>query len=105
MRAQRTSTNMTSTDKDLLHSQETPAPDIPQTDEERKNPFFEPFDTPHGTYPFDKIRLEDFEPAFIEGIRRDKEQIDKTINNPSKPTFDNTIICKDDDPVYYGLLD
>ena len=59
---------------------------------QRKNPFFEPFDTPHGTYPFDRIRFEDFEEAFIEGIRRDKEQIEKTINNPDKPTFDNTII-------------
>ena len=73
--------------------------------EGRKNPFFEPFDTPHHTYPFDKIRLEDFEPAFIEGIRRDKEQIEKTINNPEKPSFDNTILCTDDDPFYYGLLD
>ncbi len=71
---------------------------------QRKNPFFEPFNTPHGTYPFDRIRFEDFEEAFIEGIRRDKEQIEKTINNPDKPTFDNTIINKDD-PFYYGLLD
>ena len=71
----------------------------------RENPFFAPFHTLHDTYPFDKIRLEDFEEAFIEGIRRDKEQIDKTINNPEKPTFDNTIINKDDDNEYYGLLD
>ena len=38
--------------------------------EERKNPFFEPYDTLHDTVPFDRIRMEDFEEAFMEGIRR-----------------------------------
>ena len=74
--------------------------------EARKNPFFEPYNTPHDTAPFDRIRLEDYEEAFMEGIRRDNEQIEKTINNPEKPTFDNTIINKDDDTEgYYDLLD
>lgn len=72
---------------------------------QRKNPFFEPYDTPHNTVPFGKIRLEDFEEAFMEGIRRDNEQIEKTINNPEKPTFDNTIINADEDKEgYYDLL-
>ena len=71
----------------------------------RINPFFENFNTLHDTYPFDRIRLEDFEEAFIEGIRRDNEQIEKNINNPEKPTFDNTILNKDDDNGYYDLLD
>ena len=74
--------------------------------EKRKNPFFESYNTPHDTAPFDRIRLEDYEEAFMEGIRRDNEQIEKTINNPAKPTFDNTIINKDDDTEgYYDLLD
>ena len=73
---------------------------------ERKNPFFEPYNTPHDTAPFDRIRLEDFEEAFMEGIRRDDEQIEKIINNPEKPTFDNTIINVDDEKDnYYDLLD
>lgn len=71
----------------------------------RKNPFFEPYKTLHDVVPFDKIRLEDYEEAFMEGIRRDNEQIEKTINDPDKPTFDNTIINKDEDPDgYYDLL-
>ena len=75
------------------------------TEAKRINPFFEPYNTPHDTIPFNKIRLEDFEEAFIEGIRRDEEQIEKTINNPAKPTFDNTIINVDDDKDgYYDLL-
>jgi peptidyl-dipeptidase Dcp len=72
----------------------------------RKNPFFEPYHTPHDTAPFDRIQLEDYEEAFMEGIRRDNEQIEKTINNPAKPTFDNTIIDKEDETEgYYDLLD
>lgn len=72
---------------------------------QHKNPFLEPYGTPHDTVPFDRIRIEDFEEAFIEGIRRDNEQIEKTINNPEKPTFDNTIINNDEDREgYYDLL-
>ena len=71
---------------------------------EHSNPFFEPYGTPHDTAPFDRIRLEHFEEAFMEGIRRDNEQIEKTINNPEKPTFDNTIINTEEDEGYYDLL-
>jgi len=71
----------------------------------RINPFFEEYKTPHDTVPFDRIRVEDFEEAFMEGIRRDNEQIEKTINNPEKPTFDNTIInAEEDKDGYYDLL-
>jgi len=77
--------------------------------EERKrvNPFFEPYHTPHDTAPFDRIRMEDYEEAFMEGIRREDEQIERIINNPEKPTFDNTIITIDDEKDkdgYYDLL-
>ena len=71
---------------------------------EHQNPFLLPYGTPHDTAPFDRIRLEDFEEAFMEGIRRDNEQIEKTINNPEKPTFDNTIISTEEDEGYYDLL-
>ena len=74
---------------------------------ERQNPFFLPYGTPHNTTPFDRIRIEDYEEAMLEGIRRDDEQIEKIINNPEKPTFDNTIINVDDEKDgegYYDLL-
>ena len=74
---------------------------------ERTNPFFLPYNTPHDTAPFDRIRMEDYEEAMLEGIRRDDEQIEKIINNPDKPTFDNTIVTVDDekdDKGYYDLL-
>ena len=73
----------------------------------RTNPFFEPYNTPHDTAPFDRIRMEDYEEAMLEGIRRDDEQIERVINNPAKPTFDNTIVSVDDEKDkegYYDLL-
>ena len=66
-------------------------------EKKRINPFFESYNTPHDTAPFDRIRMEDFEEAFMEGIRREKEQIDRIVNNPERPTFDNTIISVDDE--------
>ena len=55
------------------------------------NPFFNKFDTPHGTAPFNLIQLEHYEPAIEEGIRRQRAEIDAIINNPEAPTFKNTI--------------
>ncbi len=69
------------------------------------NPFFEKYTTPHQTPPFNLIKMEHYEEAFMEGIRRDDEHIDKLINNPEPPTFDNTIIDTEDDNGYYDLLD
>lgn len=71
------------------------------------NPFFEKYNTPHDTAPFNKIKLEHFEPAFMEGIRRDNEELDNIINNPEEPTFENTIAIDYDDEKerYYSLLD
>lgn len=71
------------------------------------NPFFEPYNTPHDTVPFDRITTADYEEAFMEGIRRDNESIDKLINDPAEPTFDNTLARVDlsKGPHYYDLLD
>lgn len=70
------------------------------------NPFFNKYDTPHETIPFDKIKMEHYEEAFLEGIKREDEEIEKIINNPETPTFENTIIYKDEtkDDEYYDLL-
>ena len=74
---------------------------------EQVNPFFLPYDTPHGTAPFNCISLPDYEEAMMEGIRRDNEHIEKIINNPEEPTFENTIIPEDEvegRKHYYDLL-
>ena len=72
------------------------------------NPFLQPYNTPHNAVPFDKIELGDYEEAMMEGIRRENEQVEKIINNPDEPTFENTIIPEDDvkgRTHYYDLLD
>lgn len=69
------------------------------------NPFFGKYTTLHETDPFDKVKMEHYEEAFMEGIRRDKEYFEKIINNPEPPTFDNTILDPDDDEEeYYDVL-
>ncbi len=54
------------------------------------------FDTPFDTVPFDKIQFQDYEPAMMEGMRRDEADIDRIVNNQDEPTFENTIIPKGD---------
>ena len=70
------------------------------------NPFFNDYSTPHNTVPFHLIKLEHYEEAFMEGMKREKEELDKIINNKEEPTFDNTIIYKDETKGehYYDLL-
>ena len=61
------------------------------------NPFLSEYATPHDTAPFDKIRLEHYEPAIMEGIARDAAQIDCIANNPDTPTFKNTVAVVSED--------
>ena len=49
------------------------------------------FKTLHETAPFSQIKLEDYEPAIIEGMRQEDEAIAAIIRNPEPPTFENTI--------------
>ena len=74
--------------------------------QQHQNPFFVPYNTPHNTVPFDKITTKDYEEAFMEGIKREDEEIDAIINNPEEPTFDNTLIHIDDskEEHYFDLL-
>ena len=58
-----------------------------------QNPFlnYQNWETPHGTYPFDAIKVEHYMPAFDEGIKQGLAEIDAIANNPAAPTFANTI--------------
>ncbi len=60
---------------------------------EEKNPFLTPYQTLHDTVPFDRIRVEHFEPAMREGMRREEEEIAQITGNPEPPTFQNTIVA------------
>ena len=55
--------------------------------------FSQPFDTPHGLVPFNRITNDMYEPAIDEGIARAQAEIDAIANNPEPPTFENTIVA------------
>jgi len=62
---------------------------------EVKNSFFTEYQTPFQVPPFDKIDSTDYMPAYIEGMNQQMAEIDKILNNPKEPDFDNTILAFD----------
>lgn len=58
-----------------------------------QNPFFATPNTPHGTFPFNELKTEHYEPAIREGMRLQKIEIDDICNNPAAPTFENTVLA------------
>ncbi|HCO67744.1 MAG TPA: peptidase M3 [Dysgonomonas sp.] len=63
---------------------------------ETQNPFFEAFNTPKGTPPFELIKNEHYKPAFVKGIEQQFSQIDQIVNNTAAPTLENTVIALDE---------
>ena len=61
----------------------------------RQNPFFQDWDTPYGNAPFSQIKTTDYLPAFKEGIKQQKAEIQAIIDCPDQPTFENTVAAYD----------
>jgi peptidyl-dipeptidase Dcp len=57
------------------------------------NPFAKESTLPLHYPAFDKIKNEDYAPAFEEGMRQHAAEIDTIANNKAAPTFDNTIVA------------
>ncbi|MRW90375.1 dipeptidyl carboxypeptidase II [Duganella sp. FT80W] len=57
------------------------------------NPFAKPSTLPFNYPAFDKIKNEDYAPAFDEGMRQQAVEIEAIANNKAAPTFDNTIVA------------
>lgn len=55
------------------------------------NPLLVESNLPYGAPQFDKIKVEYYMPAFEQGIREGKAEIDAIASNPEEPTFANTI--------------
>ena len=55
------------------------------------NPFFEEYETPFKIPPFEKIKFEHYEPAFMQGIDEHQKEIVKIAQNKKEPTFENTL--------------
>jgi peptidyl-dipeptidase Dcp len=60
------------------------------------NPFSAEWKTPFGVPPFERIKPEDFMPAFDEAIRQHNAEVAAIVKDASPPTFDNTIAALDD---------
>ena len=57
------------------------------------NPFFAPSTLPYQYPRFDQIKDADYLPAFEEGMRQQRAEMDAIANDPEAPTFDNTIVA------------
>ena len=56
-----------------------------------ENPLLAEWDTPFGVPPFDKIKNEDYVPAFKEAVAMHNKEIETIVNNEAPPTFKNTV--------------
>ncbi|MDD2938601.1 MAG: M3 family metallopeptidase [Proteiniphilum sp.] len=61
------------------------------TTQAEENPFFLPFKGPHGTAPFQEIKITHYEPAFEKAMAEHSAEIDQITANAAAPTFANTI--------------
>lgn len=68
------------------------------------NPFLTEFNTPYGTPPFDKIKVEHYEPAFLAGIEQQNKEIKAIVENTAEPTFENTIVALDNSGEILGRV-
>ena len=68
-----------------------PKVQLPEID--TTNPLLAEWETPHATPPFDKISIADYEPAFETAIAVSRAEVDAIVNNPAKPSFNNTILA------------
>lgn len=62
-------------------------------DEVAGNPFFKKSALQYQAPEFDKIKDSDYRPAFDYGLKVQSEEIEKIINNPEAPTFENTVLA------------
>ena len=58
---------------------------------EEQNPFLADFQTENGVPPFDEIKMEHYEPAFLKGIEEQNKNIEEIIDSKEPPTFSNVI--------------
>ena len=59
------------------------------------NPFLSEYNTPYGVPPFEEITIEDYKPAFMQGMEEQKQEINAITNQRSMPDFENTIVALD----------
>jgi peptidyl-dipeptidase Dcp len=76
------------------------------------NPLLQTSNLPYGAPDFSKIKYEHYLPALKEGIRQQRAEIQRIVDNKEKPTFANTILAYERSGVlldkvtsiFYGLV-
>jgi len=77
-----------------------------------ENVFLSEFKTTHGLVPFDRIDIAHYEPAIMQGIKEQNEEIAAITANTAPATFENTIVALERSGatldrvlgVYYAML-
>ena len=59
------------------------------------NPLLQPWETPFGLPPFDKVDAEHYLPAFLHAMHAHRAEVNDIAANVDPPTFDNTIAALD----------
>lgn len=59
----------------------------------KNNPFLRKSPLQYQAPEFDKIKDDHYKPAFDYGLKEQLANIDKIINNPAAPTFENTVLA------------
>lgn len=59
----------------------------------RSNPFLKPSTLPFQAPPFNRIKDSDYLPAFEQGMKEQRAEVEKIANNPAAPTFKNTLVA------------
>lgn len=57
------------------------------------NPLLSSYNTYRETIPFAQIKFEHYEPAILQGIQDEEQEIDAIVENAEAPSFDNTILA------------
>lgn len=78
-----------------------------------ENPLLTESKLPYGAPQFDKIKLEHYEPAFVQGIAEAKADIDAIVACQDEPDFNNTILALENagrtlsrtGAIFYNLLE